>query len=482
MKLRTLLLGSTAALFAGGVATTASAADATGLVVATMQSTANYVVSCSRNRGFELSGLCIRPIGQIRWEATWGNTITRSFRMLPNPATGEDAHPTGVDEPTTVTAGTPDLTFFPPTFVGQFGIIVTAGDLSFTLPIWNSGFTGDDDFEFALEYGIFELLNNGLNISPSFGDVDVVLRLRESDAGTGGVGWRDQARGDDVGAGTNVRNWMGVPGFPDMELDLDFGDWDMALNVGQRQLRPVADRGMVVTYVGPAIFTTVGGELNFEFGVGDNFTILGGADFDRAPIVTAFGVVAGGQGAQGNDTITYTPGFAWGANLGFEVEMGPLTTGLRVDYGRNFGGYTGYQYQLQPTGNYWRIDFDAEVEMGPVTATTTVVWTDGAQTGYADGLGPNADRVLAINNDLEIELPNVDNVTLAFGLDHERQGFPWGFHLWTGTAEIEWEPQDNFIVELLFTHRRQTNPLYIDGVVPGRFATTQVRLRAGLEF
>ena len=75
--------------------------------------------------------------------------------------------------------GTFDPTFFPPTFFGQFGIIVTVGDLEFTLPIWNEGFAGDDDFEFALEYGIFELLDNGLNISPSFGDVDMVLRLRD---------------------------------------------------------------------------------------------------------------------------------------------------------------------------------------------------------------------------------------------------------------------------------------------------------------
>jgi hypothetical protein len=450
-----------------------------------MQSTANYVVACSRNRGFELSGLCIRPIGQIRWQADWGNSITRSFRMLPNPATGEQAHLT-VDEPTTVTMGTFDPTFFPPTFSGQFGIIVTLGDLEFTLPIWVNGFSGTEDFEFALEYGIFELLNNGLNISPSIGDVDVVLRLRETD----NLGWRDAARGDATG-GANRSNFVGVPGFPDMELDLDFGDWDMALNVGQRMLRGAwpADIGMQVTYGGPATFTTFGGEMNFEFGVGDNFTILGGADFDRAPIVTAF-AVGPLNGATGDDLITYTPGFAFGANLGFEVEMGALTTGIRVDYGRNFGGYTGYQYQLQPgvvggagmQGNYWRIDFDAEVEMGPVTATTTVVWTDGPQTGYADGLGNNADRVLAWNNDLEFELPNVDNVTLAFGLDHERQGFPWGFRIWTATAELDWEPVDNFLVELLVTHRRQTNPAYFNGGVPGLFQTTSVRVRAGLEF
>ena len=68
--------------------------------------------------------------------------------------------------------------------------------------------------------------------------------------------------------------------------------------------------------------------------------------------------------------------------------------------------------------------------------------------------------MLAINNDLEIELANLDNVTLTLGLDHERQGFPWGFHLWTGTAELEWEPEDDFVVALLITHRRQTNPLY----------------------
>ena len=134
---------------------------------------------------------------------------------------------------------------------------------------------------------------------------------------------------------------------------------------------------MAVTNGARRTFTTVGGELNFEFDVGDNFTILGGADFDRAPIVTAF-TVGPLDPATGDDAITYDAGFAWGANLGFEVEMGALTTGLRVDYGRNFGGYTGYQYQLQPNGNYWRIDFDAEVEMGPVTATTTVIWTDGA--------------------------------------------------------------------------------------------------------
>jgi hypothetical protein len=405
--------------------------------------------------------------------------------MLPNVATDENAHGT-VDEPTTVTMGTPDGTFFPATWSGQFGIIVTVGDLEFTLPIWVNGFSGTEDFEFALEYGIFELLSNGVNISPSFGDVDVVLRLRETD----NLGWRDAARGDAT-AGANRSNFIGVPGFPDMELDLDFGDWDMALNVGQRTLRTPAGTqlGMAVTYGGPAIFTTVGGELNFEFGVGDNFTILGGADFDRAPIVTAYAAV-GTDPVPGDDTITYTPGFAFGANLGFEVEMGPLTTGLRVDYGRNFGGYTGYQYQLQPgvvggagvQGNYWRIDFDAEVEVGPATLTTTVIWTDGPQTGYADGLGNNADRVLAWNNDLEIELPNVDNVTLAFGLDHERQGFPWGFRLWTGTAEIEWEPVDDFVVGLLVTHRRQTNPAYFNGGVPGQFQTTSVRLRAGLEF
>jgi hypothetical protein len=472
--LKTLLLGSTAAIFAGGAATTASAADATGLVVATMQNQANYVEYCGGDDGFMLKGLCIEPIGQIRWEATWGTSITRTFRMLPNPAADENGHP-NVDEPTTVTLGTFDPTFFPPTFSGQFGIIVSAGDLEFTLPIWVNGFSGTEDFEFALEYGIFELLNNGLNISPTFGDVDVVLRLRETD----NLGWRDAARGD-TGADNNVRNWIGVPGFPDMELDLDFGDWDVAFNVGQRQLRgaPVA---MAVTNNAGSPFTTFGGELNFEFDVGDNFTILGGADFDRAPIVTAFTVVAGDP-APGNDMITYDPGIAWGANLGFEVEMGALTTGLRIDYGRNFGGYTGYQYQLQPNGNYWRIDFDAEVEIGPATFTTEVIWTDGPQLGYDDGLGPNADRVLAINNDLEIELANVDNVTLAFGLDHERQGFPWGFHLWTATAEIEWEPQDDFVVELLVTHRRQTNPAWFNAGVPGVFGATSVRLRAGLEF
>ena len=90
MKLRTLLLGSTAAIFASGAATTASAADAAGLVVATMQEhNHNFVPICAGDDGFQLKGLCIEPIGQIRWEATWGNTITRTFRMLPNPATDE---------------------------------------------------------------------------------------------------------------------------------------------------------------------------------------------------------------------------------------------------------------------------------------------------------------------------------------------------------------------------------------------------------
>lgn len=345
MRLKSLLLGTSAAMFVGGATITAAQAadpNPAGLVVTTM---ANYVEQCNNGNGWKKKDWCITLAGSMEWTSSLGNTLSY----------GANSSVT-----TIVPVGTEFALFGQP--VSYFGLVpqlsltvskpTDAGNLTLVFDI-------DANTATSLTIGPWQFTSNQVRYRNTFGPATITATLAEP----GRLGWNDPR-------GTVFDNdWNGP--WPDFALDvaLDVGPAEVqaGMNIGQR----TNDTG--APFFGDGIqFVTVGGYVQGEFGAGPaDMTVR--FDFDR--------VNAHGDG-DGN------PVFAFGMMAKADIEFGNFTITPSFGWSRNYG-YYGFKYTEHERGNYLMAGVTAEIAIGD---TLTV------NAGATFTRGPNApaDAVLEV--------------------------------------------------------------------------------------
>ncbi|MGD9739600.1 MAG: hypothetical protein AB7O56_13900 [Bauldia sp.] len=422
MRLRQLLLGSAAALFAGGVASTAQAADPQGLVVTTM---ANYVEQCNNGNGWTKGDWCITLSGAAEATFEFGQEIYYSAPRSGSAPTGgywdgtnfvvigeigpgpfpADSRGTGTNAPGDAWVGGVDntATLFMMTdpldydYGWSFRVVVTRqtehGPLTITLPIQ----TGADETptRASVRVGAWTFDTRGVTWAPSLGPATLNVQVFNPE-GRGSIGW-------------TVPNYLPIGNYsmPDIALGICFGtctgtlasgdfNFRANVNVGQRTL----DGNWGDTGDDPDNdFYTIGGDVqaNARFG---NFGINGQFEFDRV------GTVAGGFDFDGppvpdhptephnEDPLLYEGENFWAYAFTAGIVYGPQTaSGLSMDnririglngtLGYNYGGYTSYRWDAydlfyDPGSRYWRIrgEFDIAITDN-IVAEFDAAWLDG---------------------------------------------------------------------------------------------------------
>lgn len=366
MKLRKLLIGSTAALFAGGVAQTAQAADPAGLVVTSM---ANYVEQCNSGKGFAKGDWCLTFTGKVEWGVTFGNTLDY----------GDDPWDADVDNQTwELSAGSISWSgFSAPTS----SVLLTvsrptdAGTLTLRLPIYGST-SGTPD----LTIGNWRFNSNGVRYQNSFGAAQLTLTLQNP----GTLGWNDP-RGS-----TNDDDWNGP--WPDFQaevgFDAGFADLDFGFNVGQR-----------TNDMDGFEFVTFGGYAQAEIGVGDLGTLTLRGDFDR--------VNAQGDGDG-------MPVSAYGFRADFDADIGDrLTLNTAFGWSRNYG-YYGFKYDEHELGTYLFAEVGVTVDVSDALALAMTA-------GFTRGPDAPEDRVLDLQAKLTFTPSSASPLYVGVEVNHERQ-------------------------------------------------------------
>lgn len=375
MRLKTLLLGSSAAMFvAGAGVNTAQAADPNpaGLIVTTM---ANYVEACNSNlNGVRLGDWCLTPSGAGEFTASYGT-------KLGDGGAGADAlWGTTPGDTETVYVGTPTIEYpsANPTasmfsgfkFTPTFSILAVNEDtgVRLNLPIVGSG-TG------YIQFGIVRLETKGVTLTLPMGGLTAIIKVMNP----GSLGWTDP---------TDDNTPYNGPNMPDVAFDLTRGlagggSISAGVNVGRRGNTSV-----------PYAFTTVGAYVEAKIVTGA-LTFTAGADYDR---VDAWGPL--------------TAVSAYGAHAAAQVRFGNVTANMSAAYGRNYGGYTGYHYTHQDLGNYYQIGGGVAVAMGDFTVGMTADWNTGPR---------NDDSGLVLGATIGWKPSDLAPVSITLGVVHERQ-------------------------------------------------------------
>ncbi len=329
MRLKSLLLGTSAAMFVGGASiTTAQAADPNpaGLVVTTM---ANYVEQCNNGSGWKKKDWCVTLAGSITWSTSFGYEIDYDSdpwnSFLDGAGTEFDID--GVPLSYYGLAGTMTLTVSKPT---------DAGNLTLAFNLLGDSAT-------SLTIGPWQFTANQIRYRNTFGPATVTATLAEP----GRLGWNDP-RGSTFDA-----DWNGP--WPDFALDV-------ALDVGAAEVTTGMNIGQRTNDMDAFRFVTVGGYVQAAFGAGPaDMTVR--MDFDRV---------------NAQDDGTGQPVFAFGFMAEAELAFGNVTITPSAGWSRNYG-YYGYKYDEHELGNYLMVGVEMEVALGDtLTAHAGVEFTRGA--------------------------------------------------------------------------------------------------------
>lgn len=400
MKLRKLLLGSTAALFAGGAVSTAQAADTNGLLVA---AAATPVNSCNNGNGWSKGTWCLTFSGGATYTTRYGYDIDWSYGALPSMNPNIDV-PTEITEPGIFNTDLHALSV-------SLSLLVTRANVRIGIPIVG----GSSSFS----VGPWTLNGSGLTYRPDLGDVTLALMLREA----GGLGWNDRLRDDNSPARFE---WGAVPGVPDFgytaTFGAGFGEITIGANAGLRMFdnltaAPPPGASYASTNFGPNQFWTFGLDFGVEIPLG-NWTFTGNAMLDRISVPYGYVIVAGDD----NDTVNWDLDYAYGFTGELEGDLGPLELTLNGGIGYNSGRYTGYNYFYETYGRYFNVGAEIGFDIGDATGV-------GFEVGYNGGpnpLGQN-DRVLTVGANVTHEVN--DNLDLRWGVDYERQMIAGGIRI-----------------------------------------------------
>lgn len=383
MKVRNLLLGSAAAMLAGG-ASTAQAADTAGLAVVTMATAAAYVELCNSTKGLVLRGWCITPTGKVSfdtkygssidwdtdpWNASWSYDGWDNFNIASTASIL--AYTTGTDRRVTIgfplgTSSTPSQTASN-TFISisQLGMPTFA----------------------ALRYD-----RDGVTVAHDFGDLDVNFRVGEP----GTLAFKEDV-------------WNTNGPWPDWRIGIGHTvaeGFTAEIHGGQRDN---AAFGAWYTFGARA-------EIKFEVGPA---TIGARFDYDR---VEPFSVAAVMNG--------------FGARVGIKVDMDPVTFEVIGYVSQNYDPYGVYKYVEEEFGTYFAIRtiLGAELMEG-VMATLT--------TNFAQGPDAPFDRTLTFVGKLEWKPAAASPLTAAVTFTHERMLGGPGFNLSANRIGFEVAAQFN---------------------------------------
>ena len=340
MRLKTLLLGSSAAMFVAGAGiSTAQAADPNpaGLVVTTM---ANYVEQCNNGNGWKKKDWCITLAGSIEWASSIGNTITYGSDPWNSTLTPVGTEFDIYGQPLSYFGLTPKLTL-------TVSRPTDAGNLTLVYDIIGDTAT-------SLTVGPWQFTANQVRYRNTFGPATITATIAEP----GRLGWNDPR-------GTVFDNdWNGP--WPDFALDV-------ALDVGAAEIEAGMNIGQRDNDIGPSFpFITLGGYVQGEFGAGPaDMTVR--FDWDRV-------------NAQGDGT--GAPVFAWGIMAKAEIGFGNVTITPSFGFSRNYG-YYGYKYTEHELGNYMMAGVTMAAEVGESL-------TVNAGLTYTRGPDAPADAVLEI--------------------------------------------------------------------------------------
>lgn len=373
MRLRKLLLGSTAAIFAGGVATTAQAADPQGLVVTTM---AQYVEQCNDGDGWRKGDWCITISGDIGFEFTYGTTIQYStdpweafleYEGEETPETDENKWGNFDDD--------------------DIDVLLTAtretehGDLTIRIPLVGTA-TGQPD----LTIGPWRFNSNGVRFQQSFGAAQITVTVQNP----GTLGWTDPRFDDDTDGDYFDEDQELLGPWPDVQIELgfdsEFAELDFGVNVGRRG-GPFGDP-----------FLTWGGYAQAEAGLGfGDLTVR--FDWDK--------VNAHGDG-------TAEPVYAFGLRADLDIEVGDrVTIAPAFGWSKNYG-YYGYKYDEHELGTYYFVELDVDVELSDLIEL-------GLLAAFTAGPDRPEDRVLDLQAQLTFTPASASPLEIELTLDHERQ-------------------------------------------------------------
>lgn len=328
MRLKSLLLGTSAAMFVGGASiTTAQAADPNpaGLVVTTM---ANYVEQCSNGNGWKKRDWCITLAGSMTWSTEFGYELDY----------GDNPFDTDVDD----VGGPFEIYGVPLSYYGLAGTMTLtvskptdAGNLTLAFNLFGDSAT-------SLTIGPWQFTANQVRYRNTFGPATITATLAEP----GRLGWNDP-RGSAYDP-----DWNGP--WPDFALDV-------ALDVGPAEVTTGMNIGQRTNDMDFYRFITLGGYVQGEFGAGPaDMTVR--FDWDR--------VNPDGDGDG-------MPHFAFGMMAEAEIGFGNFTITPMVGWSRNYG-YYGYKYDEQELGNYLSLGVDMEVALGDtLTVEAGVHYTRG---------------------------------------------------------------------------------------------------------
>lgn len=384
MKVRNLLLGSAAALLAGG-ANSAQAADPAGLAVVTMATAAAYVESCNSTKGLVLRGWCITPTGKVSftteygasldwdtdpWNTTWGYDGFDGFNVASTASIL--AYTTGTDRRVTIAFPLGTSTTPSQSETNTYISISQLGMPSFA----------------AIRYD-----RDGVTFAHDFGDIDVNFRIAEpGDVAYTETVWNDNGPTPDWRFGINV------PGLA--------GGLTAQIHGGQRDNTSFG------------AWYTFGARAEIKFDAGPA-AIAARFDFDR---VEPFSVTAVMNG--------------FGARVGAKFDMGPATFELIGYVSRNYDPYGVYKYGEEEAGTYLALRTIIGVElMEGLMATLT--------TNLAQGADAPADRTLTFVSKLEWKPSSASPLTAAVTFTHERQIGGPGFTLSANRIGFELAAQFN---------------------------------------
>jgi hypothetical protein len=332
MRLRTLLLGSSAALLVGGATTTAQAADPAGLVVTTM---ANYVESCNNGNGWKKKDWCITLAGNVEFTTAIGAKLTY----------GDDPWDTEVDA-----LGDGGIFWSQEIGITPFEVdadlTLTAtrmtdhGNLTLTMDIF-------DQTTATISVGPWRFNKDGVRYQNTFGGATISLFVQDPNT----LGWKDPRGGNFDVAGP----------WPDLAMDV-------ALSMGPADLTFGINGGQRSNDVDFTDFYTLGGYVQAAMDVGPAGLLLR-ADFDRVNAA---------------DDGTGAPVWAYGLRGEVTVGLGDraeVVVGAVWSHNYGYGGPsgTGYNYAEHELGNYYsiygtlnfelsdllEIDFNANLTAGP---------------------------------------------------------------------------------------------------------------------
>ncbi|MCW5715420.1 MAG: hypothetical protein KIT43_12980 [Bauldia sp.] len=375
MRLKSLLLGTSAAMFVGGASiTTAQAADPNpaGLVVTTM---ANYVEQCNNGNGWKKRDWCITLSGSIEWSTSFGYELDY----------GDDPWDTDRD-PVGTPFVFPVLSGLPTSYFGLSGTLTVtvskptdAGNLSFS-------FNPLSDSVGTLSIGPWQFNANQVRYRNTFGPATITATLAEP----GRLGWNDP-RGS-----VYSPFWNGP--WPDFALDvaLDIGAAEVTtgFNVGQR----TNDSRPAPNFNGDGhVFMTLGGYVQGEFGAGPaDMTVR--FDYDRV---------------NASEDGTGVPVWAFGLMAEAELSFGNFTITPSVGWSRNYG-YYGYKYDEHELGTYLMAGVDVEIAIGDMLTFETGV-------EYTRGPDAPADAVLEITGGVTFEPAGASPVYVTLEGTYARQ-------------------------------------------------------------